>query len=76
MVSTSKERHVGSCWGQGGLSNAVIESLLTFLVSTIAPDMGKIARLFLLLWVLLTAGEMENQCLPVQCWDTPGQHLL
>lgn len=32
MVCTSKERHVGSCWGQGGISNTVIE---LFLVSTV-----------------------------------------
>lgn len=35
MVCTSKERGVGSCWGQGGISSAVIELLLAFLVSTV-----------------------------------------
>lgn len=34
----------------------------------VRPDTGEMVRLFLLLWVLHTAGEMEKQCLPVQCW--------
>lgn len=31
---------MGSCWGQGGISNAVIELLLTLLVSTVLPRHG------------------------------------
>lgn len=62
MVSTSKERHVGRSSGQWDYLMVII----LFGQHSVTPDSGQTVRL--LLWVLGSTSEMENQYLPVQHW--------